>query len=261
MVFAKGDKVSFLNEALKGTVIDYINDTHVLVEVNGLEMDVSASELIRITFIPKVEGKHLFPIKKEDRKIDELPMLERDASAATKLVLGDSVCFMSDNTKGKIIGINTSNEYEVELEDGFSIPANRLEIEKIWQEDFSVNPKEIQSKIKKDLSKIKSLNSTPHQSAPRYFQHNEVDLHIESLIDSYKGLSNFEIVSLQLNHFRARLHEALQENEPYLVVIHGVGKGVLKQEIYNYLVQFPNLKVGPADAKLYGMGASEIRIY
>ena len=63
MVFAKGDKVSFLNEALKGVVIDYINDTHVLVEVNGLEMDVSASELIRITFIPKVEGKHLFPIK------------------------------------------------------------------------------------------------------------------------------------------------------------------------------------------------------
>tara|TARA_B110000977_G_C10961657_1_gene448789 strand:- start:75 stop:860 length:786 start_codon:yes stop_codon:yes gene_type:complete len=261
MVFAKGDKVSFLNEALKGIVIDYINDSHVLVEVNGLEMDVSANELIRITFIPKVDGKHLFPIKKEDRKIDELPKLDRDSYAVKKLAVGDSVCFMSDNTKGKIVAVNTPNEFEVELEDGFSIPANRLEIEKIWLEDFSVNPKEIQGKIKTDLSKIKGLSSTPHQSAPKYFQHNEVDLHMESIMDSCKGLSNFEIVTIQLNHFRSRLHEALQDNEPYLVVIHGIGKGVLKQEIYNYLMQFPNLKVGPADAKLYGMGASEIRIY
>ena len=64
MVFQKGDKVSFLNEALNGVVVDYINDSRVLVDCQGIEMDVSAQELIRITFIPKVEGKHIFPIKK-----------------------------------------------------------------------------------------------------------------------------------------------------------------------------------------------------
>ena len=74
------------------------------------------------------------------------------------------------------------------------------------------------------------------------------------------GLSNFEIVTIQLSYFKDRFHDALKDNEPSLVVIHGIGKGVLKQEIYNYLAQFPNIKVGPADAKLYGMGASEIRI-
>tara|TARA_B110000908_G_C10198597_1_gene424203 strand:+ start:490 stop:1275 length:786 start_codon:yes stop_codon:yes gene_type:complete len=261
MVFQKGDKVSFLNEALNGVVVHYINDSHVLVDCQGIEMDVSAQELIRITFIPKVEGKHVFPIKKEDKQIDEIPNLQRKASDYKKLSIGDLVSFMSDNTKGTIVAILPKNEYEVELEDGFSIPATRIEIEKIWVKDFSVDEKAIQGKIKKDLKKITSPISIAHQAAPKYFQHNEVDLHMESILDSCKGMSNFEIVTVQLNHFRKRLHEALQDNEPHLVVIHGVGKGVLKREIYKYLEQFPNIKVLPADVKLYGLGASEIRIY
>ena len=261
MIFQKGDKVSFLNEALNGFVVDYIDDSHVLVDCQGIEMDVSSKELIRITFIPKVEGKHVFPIKKEDKQIDEIPNLTRKASDYKSLAVGDLVSFMSDNTKGTIAAILSKNEYEVSLEDGFSIPANRIEIEKIWIEDFEVDEKAIKGKIKKDLKKPSSISSIPHKSAPKYFQHNELDLHMESIIDSCKGMSNFEIVTIQLNHFRNRLHEALQDNEPHLVVIHGVGKGVLKREIYNYLEQFPNIKVGPADVKLYGLGASEIRIY
>ena len=261
MVFQKGDKVSFLNEALNGVVVDYINDSHVLVDCQGIEMDVSAMELIKITFIPKVEGKHVFPIIKEDKQIDVIPNLKRKSSDYKGLAVGDKVSFMSDNTKGTIAALLSKDQYEVELDDGFSIPASRVEIEKIWVDDFSVDTKSIKGKIKKDLKKEKSTSSVPHKSAPKYFQHNEIDLHMESLMDSYKGLSNFEIVTIQLNHFRKRLHEALQDNEPNLVVIHGVGKGVLKQEIYKYLEQFPNIKVGPADVKLYGLGASEISVY
>ena len=46
-------------------------------------------------------------------------------------------------------------------------------------------------------------------------------------------LTNFDIVSIQLSSFRKRFNQALMNNEPFLVVIHGVGKGVLRQEIYN----------------------------
>ena len=260
MIFKKGDKVAFLNEPLKGIVVDYIDDSHVLVDCQGIEMDVSAQELIRITYIPKVEGKHVFPVKKEDRKIDELPDLEKKADDYSKLSVDDLVSFMSDSTKGKIVSILSDSEYEVEIEDGFTIPANRLEIEKIWVKDFEVDEKGLKSQIKKDLNKETKQESKSNQEPQKFFSHHEIDLHIENLTDSWRALSNFEIVTLQMSYFRKRLYQALENNEEFLVVIHGVGKGVLKEEIYKYLSQFPNITVGTADAKLYGMGASEIRI-
>lgn len=261
MDFKKGDKVAFLNEPLKGIVVECINDTHVTVDCNGIEMDVDVRELIVINYIPKLEGKHVFPIKKKDKTIDELPNLKKKVEDYNKLVVGDQVSFMNDSTKGVIVSILSDQEYEVEIEDGFTIPANRLEIEKVWVSEISVDQKGLSNQLKKDLQKShSSAASKPHKEGVSYFSHNECDLHIENITDSWKGLTNFEIVTIQLNHFRKRLHQALEDNEPSLVVIHGVGKGVLKEEIYKYLTQFPNIVVKPADAKLYGMGASEICI-
>tara|TARA_B100000900_G_C20550074_1_gene704360 strand:+ start:807 stop:1592 length:786 start_codon:yes stop_codon:yes gene_type:complete len=260
MEFKKGDKVAFLNEPLKGIVIDCINDTHLLIDCEGMEMDVAKQELIRINYIPKIEGKNLFPIKKEDKKIDEIPNLYKKVEDYKQLSVGDQVVFMSDNTKGKILSILSHQEYEVEIHDGFTIPVNRIEIEKIILTNMTLDQKGVSSQIRKDLKKEVSKESKSNQSTPNFFNHNELDLHIENLIDSWQGLSNFEIVTLQLQHFRKRLYQALEDNEPSLVVIHGIGKGILKEEIYKYLLQFPNITVGPADAKLYGMGASEIKI-
>ena len=56
MVYKKGDKIAFLNEPLKGVVVDCIGSSQVLVECKGIEMTVSINEIIRITHIPKVEG-------------------------------------------------------------------------------------------------------------------------------------------------------------------------------------------------------------
>ena len=143
--------MAFLNEPLKGIVIDCINDTHVLIECEGIEMDVAIQELIRINYIPKVEGKHIFPIKKEDKTIDEIPNLDKKVEDYKQLSVGDQVSFMSDNTKGKIVAILNNQEYEVEIDDGFTIPANRLEIEKIWLTEMTLDEKGLSSQIKKGL--------------------------------------------------------------------------------------------------------------
>ena len=258
MVFNKGDKVAFLNEPLKGVVIDCISTSQVLVECKGIEMAVSVNEIIRITHIPKVDGKHIFPVKKADRSIDESPNLVRNASDYNILKVGDFVNFMSDNSKGKVVAILSDNNYEIEIEAGFTIPANRLEIEKIWMNDIEVDDKQLQRQKMIDENISSNQVSKSHQAPSKFFHAHEIDLHIENLIDSCKGLSNFDIVSIQLSSFRKRFNQALINNEPFLVVIHGVGKGVLREEIYKYLRQFPEIKVGPADVKIYGMGASEI---
>ena len=259
MAYKKGDKIAFLNEPLHGVVIDCIGTSQVLVECKGIEMAVSVNEIIRITHIPKVEGKHIFPVKKADQGIDDSPNLDRNASDYNKLKVGDLVNFMGDNSKGKVVSILPENNYEIEIEAGFSIPANRLEIEKIWVQDIEVDDKQFKRQKKIDENKSSNQVSKSHQATSKFFHDHEIDLHIENLIESWKGLSNFDILSIQLSSFRKRFNQALINNESFLVVIHGVGKGVLREEIYNYLRQFPGVKVSLADVKIYGMGASEIR--
>ena len=258
MLYKKGDKIAFINEPLKGVVIDCIDDSRVLVETKGIEMAVSVNEIIRITHIPKVEGKGIFPVKKADRRIDEFPNLERNASVYNKLKVGDLVSFMGDNSKGKVVAILSDNNYEIEIEAGFTIPVNRLEIEKIFVQDIEIDDQQLMRQKKIDKNNNFHRVSKSHQAPSKFFHDHEIDLHIENLNHSSMDLTNFDIVSIQLSSFRKRFNQALMNNEPFLVVIHGVGKGVLRQEIYKYLRQFPDIKVGPADSKKYGMGASEI---
>jgi len=62
-----------------------------------------------------------------------------------------------------------------------------------------------------------------------------VDLHIEKLTDDWKRLSNYEILSLQLKSFEKYYHLAIAHHQHSLTVIHGVGEGVLRDEIHDKL--------------------------
>lgn len=62
-----------------------------------------------------------------------------------------------------------------------------------------------------------------------------VDLHIEKLIDDWKGLSNLEILDIQLREFEKWYELALAHRQPNLIVIHGVGTGRLRDEIHDIL--------------------------
>ena len=244
MAFHRGDKISFINEALYGVVVDQMTERHVLVECQGIEMDVSIDEIIKIEHIPKVEGKHIFPIKKAIKKIDELPDMKIESRNSSSISVGDIVSFMSDNSRGRVIAKLNDSMFDVEIESGFSIPVNRLEIEKVWQTDSNFNVKGIEKKIKKDLDK----------TLP-------VLLHIDNLTDAWSHLSNFENVIFQVSAFRKRLYQAFEDNENQLIVIHGVGKGVLKDKIIEVVNLLPNISIQPADMKIYGMGASQIVIH
>jgi hypothetical protein len=62
-----------------------------------------------------------------------------------------------------------------------------------------------------------------------------IDLHIEKILDNWKGMSNHEILSLQLKTFEKFYHLALAHHQPSLIVIHGVGEGRLREEIHERL--------------------------
>ncbi|MEJ7671285.1 MAG: hypothetical protein WKF59_00810 [Chitinophagaceae bacterium] len=50
--------------------------------------------------------------------------------------------------------------------------------------------------------------------------------------DNWKHLSNFEILTIQLNTFEKYYYLATAHHQPNLIVIHGVGSGKLKDEIH-----------------------------
>jgi hypothetical protein len=62
-----------------------------------------------------------------------------------------------------------------------------------------------------------------------------IDLHIEKLSDDWKHLSNYEILSLQLKTFEKYYELALAHHQASLIVVHGVGEGVLRNEIHDIL--------------------------
>lgn len=62
-----------------------------------------------------------------------------------------------------------------------------------------------------------------------------VDLHIEKISDNCKRLSNFDILTIQLNTFEKYFELAYLHRLPNLIVIHGVGVGRLRNEIHDIL--------------------------
>ena len=87
-----------------------------------------------------------------------------------------------------------------------------------------------------------------------------VDLHIEKLCSNYRGLSNAEIILLQLDTFEKYFHLAWVHHLGTLTIIHGVGKGTLKSEIHRWLKDRPEVRgFENRYHPLYGNGATVIQ--
>ena len=86
-----------------------------------------------------------------------------------------------------------------------------------------------------------------------------IDLHIEKLTDNWKGLSNFEILTIQLSNFEKYYQLAIAHHQPNLIVIHGVGTGKLRNEIHEILKTKKEVKsFANQYHENFGFGATEI---
>ena len=86
-----------------------------------------------------------------------------------------------------------------------------------------------------------------------------VDLHIEKLTDDWHHLSNYEILNLQLKTFDKYYELAVAHVQPSLIVIHGVGEGILRDEIHDKLRLKKEVKSFVNQYhSAYGYGATEI---
>lgn len=84
-----------------------------------------------------------------------------------------------------------------------------------------------------------------------------IDLHIEQLSNRHESMNNIEMLNLQMDTFRVELQRAYQSRVPKVVFIHGVGNGILKQEITNELMhKHKAFRFQDASFQEYGYGAT-----
>lgn len=172
--------------------------------------------------------------------------------------IGDKVEVLDEAIKGHIINVS-ENLISIETTDGFEMQYEGSQLVKIEGVLKVTNYDVAKVKYKKDApEKRKSaIVKAKERNTPKM----EVDLHIHQLTNSTKGMNNFDMLNLQLDTAKRQLEFAIRKRIQKVVFIHGVGGGVLKEEL-NYLFnRYENVKFYDAEYKKYGLGATEVYIY
>jgi hypothetical protein len=125
-------------------------------------------------------------------------------------------------------------------------------------EDFVLKPKE-EKKQPAERFEIPEAAKPGKISSFADLPRNEIDLHIEELIDDWKGLSNSEIMDIQLRTLEKYVHLAIVHKLERVAIIHGLGTGALREAVHRFLKDIPEVKSFRNEwmAK-YGFGATEV---
>ncbi|MFW5701140.1 MAG: DUF2027 domain-containing protein, partial [Cyclobacteriaceae bacterium] len=89
----------------------------------------------------------------------------------------------------------------------------------------------------------------------------EVDLHIHALLDDTRGLSNADMLKLQIDRFNKVMEENQKNKGQKIVFIHGLGNGTLKHEVRRLLnSRYKGHNFQDASFREYGYGATMVII-
>ncbi len=172
---------------------------------------------------------------------------------------GDIVETIDDSLKGRVLSVK-NDIVKIETDDGFEIEAGIEEIIKIdYTDPIRVSNQEIFNALTdKKLSEERiKISSKREKVVPPM----EVDLHIGQLVNSTKGMTNYDMLTIQLDTAKSQLEFAIKKRIQKIVFIHGVGEGVLKTELDYLFGRYDNLTFYDADFKKYGFGATEVYIF
>ena len=137
---------------------------------------------------------------------------------------------------------------------------------------FDQFEKKKEKKPKEDLKSYTQRNARPIRRKPNNLSYyngpdirefaefsHELDLHIEKIAPDLGKRSNREIIQIQLAHFDQFISKAIRLGVKRVFVIHGVGKGKLRDSIASRLIQMPEVTTFKNEYHpKYGYGATEV---
>lgn len=165
------------------------------------------------------------------------------------------------NVELRIDGVKFYKLHTFQPNDFFEEPALVLDVVKddVPARQVFVNAAQLQEAL---------LKKTNDERAPRPARKPapekellEVDLHINELLDSTAGMSNTEMLEVQLKEFRRVMDENLSKKGRKIVFIHGKGEGVLRSALIKELkYRYKGCTYQDASFREYGFGATQVTI-
>nr|WP_297309192.1 Smr/MutS family protein [uncultured Flavobacterium sp.] len=172
---------------------------------------------------------------------------------------GDKIAVLDDVMEGVVVGFK-NDEVIIETTDGFELFFKANELIKIG-DTSEINRASRYSdieeaKAEKVIKNHHKINSEKKSRKEEFVL--EVDLHIEKLVKSFKHMTNFDILNLQVDTARSQLEFAIKNRIPKIVFIHGMGEGVLKTELDYLFGRYTEVSYQDANYRKYGLGATEV---
>lgn len=177
---------------------------------------------------------------------------------------GDKIRFLDAVGGGVIVQYDTNLQLVwVETDDGFDvgpIPANKC----VVSETIDIYQR---IRVTTSLQQRKEVASTPPtpQIAPAKRPKKKrdewvIDLHLNALPTNGNGMNDVEKHQYQLRFFRMQMQQHMRHRGRRVVVIHGKGNGVLRNEIRQILKRDfgTQVEVHDADFSQYEEGATLI---
>lgn len=171
---------------------------------------------------------------------------------------GDKVSVLDDNINGVVIKIATDQVW-IETEEGFELPFKNNELILIGESGMDFSTTNFYA-IKKEKEISKPKNFIKEKKSKKDETILEVDLHIEKLVQSTKGMNNYDILNIQIETAQRQLDFAIKNKIQKVVLIHGVGEGILKAELDFLLNKYSYISFQEASFQKYGFGATEVYI-
>lgn len=224
--FQIGDKVKFLNQQGGGIVTKVTNDFVFVQDDTGFDIPMDAKELIRMADMQGV-GKMF------NDSLEGLPMATKRLATPQQGMPTRMVVPQTPEDEIKALKSQIAN-----LKD---------QIVKLKNQIANMQKQTAQSVADNILAQYMVSEGTA-----------EVDLHIEQLVERPADLSAHEAFEIQMHYFRTCMNHAVQHRVKKVVFIHGVGRGILKDELQKELKLYDNVAVMDAPMSKYGVGAVEV---
>lgn len=167
---------------------------------------------------------------------------------------GDRVLFRNRPGGGTVCSIS-GDWVTVELDEGVEITVSIQELVfcEAGKEAHLHNlghPEQVQ-KLKEDLKHSQPMSPLSGPEIP------VIDLHFEKIYGRVPQPGE-QIVSLQLSHLKKCLSKLKAAGCRQVIVIHGVGQGILRDEVYALLRLYPDIRLEKAAPDRFGEGAVKV---